>query len=82
MKTAISIPDDVFAAVDSKAADLGISRSEFYATAARRYLALLEDSALEAAIEAAITDIGASGVPSTDQQWVSGQAARVLGEPW
>ena len=33
MKTAISIPDEVFEAADRAAKKLGVSRSEFYSTA-------------------------------------------------
>ena len=39
MKTAISVPDETFAQATRQAAELGISRSEFFARAARRYLA-------------------------------------------
>ena len=39
MKTAISIPDDVFESADELAQRLGISRSELYATAVAEYLA-------------------------------------------
>ncbi len=38
MKTAISIPDDVFEQADRRAAELRISRSELYSTAVRRFL--------------------------------------------
>jgi metal-responsive CopG/Arc/MetJ family transcriptional regulator len=38
MKTAISVPEDIFEQATRQAADLGISRSEFFARAARRYL--------------------------------------------
>lgn len=38
MKFAISVPDDVFKAVEVQAEKLGISRSQFFADAARRYL--------------------------------------------
>jgi len=39
MKTAISVPDDVFESADELAEELGISRSELYATAVAEYLA-------------------------------------------
>ena len=39
MKTAVSIPDDVFAAADALAEDLGVSRSRVYALALADYLA-------------------------------------------
>lgn len=38
MKFAISVPDDVFQAVEAQAEKLGIARSQFFADAARRYL--------------------------------------------
>jgi predicted transcriptional regulator len=39
MKTAISIPDDVFAQADRLAAELKQSRSQLYSQAVREYLA-------------------------------------------
>jgi metal-responsive CopG/Arc/MetJ family transcriptional regulator len=38
MKTAISIPDEVFDAADEMAKRLGMSRSQLYVTALREYL--------------------------------------------
>jgi metal-responsive CopG/Arc/MetJ family transcriptional regulator len=38
MKTAISIPDDVFDAAEEMAKRIGMSRSQLYATAVRDYL--------------------------------------------
>ena len=38
MKTAISIPDDVFKAAERAAKRLGVSRSELYSTAVRDYV--------------------------------------------
>ncbi len=39
MKTAISLPDSVFASADALAKRLGISRSQLYATALAEYVA-------------------------------------------
>lgn len=39
MKTAISLPDELFDAADSLAQRLGVSRSELYARAVAEYLA-------------------------------------------
>jgi metal-responsive CopG/Arc/MetJ family transcriptional regulator len=39
MKTAISLPDELFAAADALAGRLGVSRSELYSTAVAEYLA-------------------------------------------
>lgn len=38
MKTAISVPDAVFDQVEEAARRLGMSRSQFYATAAQRWV--------------------------------------------
>lgn len=38
MKTAISIPDEVFEAADRAAKKLGVSRSELYATAVHEFV--------------------------------------------
>ncbi len=38
MKTAISIPDEVFSAAEKTAKRLGVSRSELYSTAVREYI--------------------------------------------
>lgn len=38
MKTAISIPDEVFEAADRTARKLGVSRSELYATAVHEFV--------------------------------------------
>ncbi len=38
MKTAISLPDKLFIQAEAAAAELGISRSELYATALEEYL--------------------------------------------
>jgi predicted DNA-binding protein len=43
MKTAISLSDETFQRVDHAARRLGVSRSEFFAQAAERWLDALED---------------------------------------
>jgi metal-responsive CopG/Arc/MetJ family transcriptional regulator len=43
MKTAISLPDDLFESADAMADRLGISRSELYARAMAEYLAKHRD---------------------------------------
>jgi len=64
MKTAISVPDETFARVDRRAAELGVSRSQFYATAAARYLDDLERSSLTAKINQALELAGHDAVQS------------------
>ncbi|MEV4420331.1 ribbon-helix-helix domain-containing protein [Patulibacter sp. NPDC049589] len=58
MKTAISVPDPTFARVDEAAARLGVSRSEFYARAAERWLAELERDSVTARIDATLAAAG------------------------
>jgi metal-responsive CopG/Arc/MetJ family transcriptional regulator len=56
VKTAISLPDETFARVERAAERLGVSRSEFFARAAERWLADLDDASITDAINAALTD--------------------------
>lgn len=58
MKTAISVPDATFARVDAKAAELGISRSQFYAVAAERYLGDLDADDITERLNGAIARAG------------------------
>lgn len=58
MKTAISVPNDTFQRVERRAAELGVSRSQFYATAAARYLEDLERTSLTAKINEALAQVG------------------------
>lgn len=76
MKTAISLPDDTFNRVDDAARRLGVSRSEFFARAAERWLDALEDDATTEAINRAIdglppdhafTDSAAAAVATGDR---------------
>ncbi len=54
MKTAISLPDETFEQVSRQAAALGLSRSEFFARAARRYLDDLASESLTSEIDLAL----------------------------
>jgi len=44
MKTAISLPDELFECADALAHRLGVSRSELYATAVAEFLAKHQDA--------------------------------------
>jgi metal-responsive CopG/Arc/MetJ family transcriptional regulator len=54
VKTAISVPDETFEQATKQAAQLGISRSEFFARAARRYLDELASRSLTEQVNAAL----------------------------
>lgn len=76
MKTAISLSDDTFQRVDCAAKRLGVSRSEFFAQAAKRWLDALDDDGTTEAIDHAIagltidqafTDAAAAGITAADR---------------
>ena len=54
MKTAISLPDDTYEQATRQAAELGISRSEFFARAASIYLDQLATHSLTRQINEAL----------------------------
>ncbi len=54
VKTAISLPDDTYEQATRQAAELGISRSEFFARAARNYLDQLAVQSLTRQINEAL----------------------------
>lgn len=58
MKTAISLPDDTFERASRRAKDLGLSRSEFFARAANRYLEELDAESVTKQIDAALERVG------------------------
>ncbi|AYY14958.1 ribbon-helix-helix protein, CopG family [Actinobacteria bacterium YIM 96077] len=81
MKTAISVPDSTFERVSKCAARLGISRSEFFASAAERYLEQVEAATVTEQINRALaatgTDdsnelaalAGTSRLEASDDEW-------------
>jgi metal-responsive CopG/Arc/MetJ family transcriptional regulator len=73
VKTAISVPDHTFQRVERVARRLGVSRSEFFARAAERWLDTLDDDGTTDAINAAIAR------SSDDTEFVDA-AARTLAE--
>jgi len=80
MKTAISVPDEIFNQVGSRAAELGISRSEFFARAASRYLNELADASLTRQINEALT---VAGNDDTNQMAVVvGRALLAADDEW
>ena len=66
MKTAISIPDDTFDRASARAHELGISRSEFFTTAARHYLDELDAESVTRQIDAALAQLERVDESSTD----------------
>jgi len=69
MKCAISVPDEIFHLVDAEAARLGVSRSQFFADAARRYLDELSRRTISERIDAFVREHGDVNSDS-DVAWV------------
>lgn len=77
MKTAISLPDDTFDRASRRAQELGISRSEFFARAANRYLDELDSASVTARIDAVMSRSG--GGPDESSADAVAVGRRVLG---
>lgn len=75
MKTAIYLPDEVFQRVEDATARLGISRSEFFRTAAELWLRDLSGDSITEAINDVIGKAG-----ETDNDAFLAEAARRLEE--
>lgn len=58
MKTAISIPDDLFREADELAARLGKSRSQMYREALTEYMSRRDPHAVTAALDDVVSAIG------------------------
>lgn len=78
MKTAISVPDEVFEQAEQAAKRLKLSRSELYSRALSEYLARHTDSEVTAAINAAIGEAGQPRDPALAMH----NRHRVLGNEW
>jgi antitoxin MazE6 len=80
MKTAISIPDDTFNEAERHAAELGMSRSEFFTTAARHYIQELDAQSLTARINAALALAGSD--ESSQAAVRAGRRVLADGDDW
>jgi metal-responsive CopG/Arc/MetJ family transcriptional regulator len=72
VKTAISLPDETFTRVEEAARRLGVSRSEFFARAAERWLDDLDDDQTTDAINQALDGV------SQDTAFVDAAADQLL----
>jgi metal-responsive CopG/Arc/MetJ family transcriptional regulator len=72
MKTAISIPDEVFNAAESLAKQLGVSRSELFTRALEAYIHTHEHDKVREALDLVYTEESSNLDPSLAQvQWAS-----------
>lgn len=74
MKTAVSVPDDVFESAERLARREGRSRSEVYSAALREYVARHEPDAVTEAIDRVVELVGQAPDPFLDEA-----ARRILG---
>ena len=81
MKTAISIPDDLFEAGEATAKRLGVSRSELYRIALREFLAEHDGLTVTEALDVVYADehVDEARVDPVLQRL---QAASIEGEDW
>ena len=78
MKTAISLPDEIFESADALAERLGLSRSELYATAVAEYLAKHRDED----VTSRLNDVFADEPSGVDPAIRSAQARSVGSAEW
>lgn len=82
MKTAISIPDDVFIEVEKFAREHDLSRSEVFAEAAREYLERLKSRLMLDALNEVYSEPESREDASARKKAVKHYAKKVLKEPY
>jgi predicted transcriptional regulator len=63
MKTAVSVPNDVFAKADRLARAMGKSRSEVYSAALREYVARHAPDEITEAVDSVVEELGEAATP-------------------
>ena len=82
MKTAISLPDETFDRVAQRASDLGMSRSEFFARAAQRYLDELGTQSLTGQIDGALQSLAGTDESETDAVAIGHHVLGAVDDEW
>ena len=78
MKTAISIPNDIFITADRLAKRLSMSRSELYTNAVQKYIT----ECRHIGVKEKLDQVYASEKASIDTALLNAQAASIPGEEW
>lgn len=78
MKTAISIPQNIFETAEKMAGKLGVSRSELYVTAIKDYL----DDHMDDSVTAKLNDVYAHTTSKLDSKLKKLQTKTVLKDRW
>lgn len=85
VKTAISLPDELFTRVEARAAELGVNRSEFFAAAASRYLDETDAAGLTASVDTALRHAGVASALEAQAVAAAGRdrlAELTAGDDW
>jgi metal-responsive CopG/Arc/MetJ family transcriptional regulator len=80
VKTAISVPDETFERATRQAAEMGISRSEFFARAARIYLDELSAHSITEQVNDALQAAGGDDSATAAAQ--AGRRRLAAGDEW
>ena len=80
MKTAISIPDDLFQRAEQAAKRLGVSRSEFYANAVREFVERHQRATITQKLNELYSDD--ESVSELDARWLALQTESLSKEEW
>ncbi len=78
MKTAISIPDDIFVSAENLAKRLQMSRSELYSHAVQRYVAECRHTGVKEKLD----EVYAFEAAYVDPAVLNAQAASISAEEW
>ena len=78
MKTAVSIPDDIFSSADRLAKRLKMSRSELYARAVKRYVAECRHTGVKEKLD----EVYGFEAEPVDPAVINAQAASIPKEKW
>jgi metal-responsive CopG/Arc/MetJ family transcriptional regulator len=78
MKTAISIPNDIFVSADHMAKRLNMSRSELYTRAIKQYIAECRHTGVKEKLD----QVYASDITSIDPAVLNAQAISIPMEEW
>ena len=78
MKTAISIPDDIFSSADRLAKQLQMSRSELYARAVKRYIAECRHTGVKEKLD----EVDGFEAEPVDPAVMNAQTASITREKW
>ena len=80
MKTAISVPDETFADVERCAAELGVSRSEFFTMAAKRFVIDIRHVSVTQQINVVLDMNDSSGDDPAEFAVAAGRATLLAGD--